>query len=611
MITTEKLLIYISTAIVIITVLFSIAVVTREILKPEEPFKKIILSECQNKFVTVDENILSEHDLEKLADNCFLFPESLADKNPFAEQIFKNSFLFSYDYLFFGKAGVLLKKSSGMDYKSIANELLSCITGNSCSPESIGKKISFTVTLKLIDQGGELHASITFEDEVFSQIAKNATKLLNEMISVKEKSISDLRLIAIFHHSYGFIENKNSDYISSLLKRDIDGLYLKSRGAKIRLLPHEYNDNPVAVISRKGRQYGLDRDEIEKDEATVFTYRTTQFGQVNNNMTEWHGRYAALKSGYSDIIAARLIAKQLRNAINKDSLFDQEIEISSGKMFESKESSLLQFLAAGSLLNYGNLMNDEEILESVSKTIIRLILQTENPSILEKASFSILLRDCDSNCNTSNIKSSNFQLSKNEIEEYLSTNPVHTGILVESISKEKDLWISQLIEKSFEKFNQLNNEDKIRYLGYLFAVDFKNLAATTTVIDKIATAATPFIESVKFDNRGFTDFRGGFSAEERLYPGVLLSALLANGLANLVSSGNNNQSIVHTEAEAGNFLRFMIVTDHDYSYWETATAKPRVQGGLRAHPRGSRVRTVNSSAALSYFVNRIEAKRNR
>jgi hypothetical protein len=609
MLTTEKILRYVSTSIVILTVIFSLFVVVKELLKPNDPFEKIVTEDCKGTFFTADNSILDESTLDNIDSMCIFVPDLSKEKSPFTEHIFKNGLLKNHGYLFFGEKGVLLIRNYiAYDLKQVSEILYNCISKKDCTLDNRLSKIKLTLTVKLIDQLGELHASITFEDEIFSQIVKNSKKLINEMVEIKNSDFSKLRMITLFHSRYAFIENKDPEYISSLLKRDIDGLYLKSRGAKIRLLPHEYNDKPVLVISRKGRQYGLERDEVKKEEATLYTYRTTQYAFENERASLWLGRYSASKADYTDILCSRMIAKQILNSINKNGIFYQETEISSGKQEQSDESLLVQMFASGALMNFGKIMNEEEYFDAAAEIINKILSRDHNNlSVLDKSILNILIQLCSESCEKTEIE----PVSLDEAENYIIGNPVYTGLVIEGLPEKNDVATADLIRLSFNKFKELKKEDKVRYLGYLFSLNSKELPVSYSAVEKIMLETKDFIDSIKFEDKGFPDFKGGIGSNDRIYPGVLLTAVLARGLSNLVNLGIKDVFISDVEARTGNFLRFSMVTDDDYSYWGTPTAKTKVQGGLRSHLRSDKIRLVNSSVALLYFLDRIEAERDR
>ncbi len=608
MLTTEKILRYVSSAIVLITVVFSVSVVTREIIRPKDPFERIVADECNGKYIETEKAFISESDLGSKDSKCVLIPGSLEEGSPFVKHIFQNGRLSDHHYLFRGEKGVLLRKAKEPDFKSLADSIYQCLYKNSCSIDPGLRRTKLTATFKLIDNSGDIKASITFDDEVFSQILKNSSKLLREMIAVKNYDIFNLRLITVFHLSYAFIENKDPEYISSLMKRGIDGLYLKSRGAKIRLLPHEYNDNPVAVISRKGRQYGLERDEITKDEASVYMYRTIQYASKNESMIEWLGRYSTSKSGYSDALCSRLISKQIINSADRNGLFEQETDIRTGESENFRESMLVQFFAASSLFRYGEIMDDEEFTETASKATVRLLKELRSdPSVLDRASINRLLEMCLENCGNHEA----LDIHVEEAVSFIQGNPVYAGLIINGLPDRNDASASAIISESFKKFESMGTEEKIRYLGYLFTMELSEFPESRKLLENILESTTEFILSVRFEDKGFPDFRGGIGTDDRFYPGILLTAVLANGLSNIINYRLTNPFITDVESEAGNFLRYAIVTDDDFGFWSNPTAKVKVQGGLRSHLRSDKVRLINSSVALHYFLNRIDGKRDR
>ena len=315
MITIEKVLRFVSASTLAATIIFTIAVVIKELTKPKDILERIKKEHCAS-VSELEEAPDAEYsyNLKHSESECVFVPSSLREKSDFIDALFKFRTLKGFDYLFADRNGILLKKNGGsLELEKEAGFIIKCFRNEKC-PDSVPDK-KRTVTATALDINGNVTMSVTYEDEFISATAKNLKKLFNEIAKIKKLDLAKLRLILYFHSEYAYLEDKSDKYLISLPKSGVDGLYLKSRGAKIRLLPWEYSTNPLSVLDRKGSQYGLDKNEYQKEVASVYFYRTTQFSENNGNAVPWLDGSALAKENYSPNFFLHLIAKHLKNFI--------------------------------------------------------------------------------------------------------------------------------------------------------------------------------------------------------------------------------------------------------------------------------------------------------
>ena len=615
--TNEKLIQLISVSIVSVTVIFSIVIVIRELAKPRDMFERIVSAECSD-LITLDASLLRESELREKAGDCILVPAELLKATPLFEKISAFGSLNGFNYQYIGKKGVLIKKSDENNAEN-AKLILGCLKDNECPKKPVN---AGTVTIMMQNSSGKVEISETYSDIPVHRTALNFKKLLKELSGIKKLDASKLRLTLVFHRSYAYIEDKTPEFVNSLLKKGVDGLYLKSRGAKIRVLPFEYSDNPVNVADRKGRQYGLDKEEYKKDEASFYHYRTEQFIEKNGEMVPWFGIYGQAKSAYSDNLATLLISKHLRSTQKKGGHFPSEIEIFSGEDKKEKASLSLLISAATTFLKAKEALNDSSFLELALKTA-GYVIEKELNNDVTKGYLVDFIDLCGDEC-----QSPAYSVKKKELSQYfgdiknvfsmIEKEPVFTGVFVQAFSKafegkEKELKTVDLLEAGFNKFKELKESDKLRFISYLTTAQFVKGTASGEKISSFLNDQTDFLKATLFDDRGFADLSGSFRTTGRKnnLPDTALSLLLATGLSRAVSYGYHNEAILDMEAGIGNYLRFLTVTDDDFPNWGDVKAKTIVQGGVRNAPGAETVKFANSSRALEYFVNRVAQGRTR
>jgi len=605
--TSEKFITILSTAIVLITIVFSSVVFVKELVKPSDVLERTLLDNCrENKFP--EDKINDENELENIASDCVFISDELAESSEFTKKFKNLQHLKKFDYLFLGKKGILLKRNT-VDHKKDAEYIYKCFKDAACSDQ--GSDESITITYLMQDSKGEVAISTTYNDLPAHQTVKNFKKLYKEISAIKKLS-GDFRLTLLFHKNYTYIENKTPEHVIPLLKRKIDGLFLKSRGAKIRVLPWEYSDNPVNVLDRKGRQYGLDKEEYKKDEASVYHYRTVQFIEKNGEMVPWLGIYNDKKSNYSDNLAIRMISKHLKNIQSSDGSFPAEMNIFDGVDKGSKDNLNIQAETAIALFKASAVLKDGALADSAVKAVGYLIKKNLSAEV-SSALLLYILSLCGDQCSLDEHAEKKDELVKffsdmANIRKSIADNPVYSGIFLNAFSasseKLKDQEI-ELLKNALDKYSGLNHSDKLRFISYLMWTDYKKDSETFEMVRSFVNRETVFIKESLFDDRGFNDFSGSFmSSAKKSIPDTAISVLIASGLSRAVSKDYHNDFIFETESLSGNFLRFLIVTDDDFPNWGSLKAKSSVQGGVRVFPGAGTVKLANSTRVLEYFVNR-------
>ena len=600
MITIEKVLRFVSASTLAATVIFTIVVIIQEITKPKDVLERIKLEHCAS-VSELEEAPAAEYsyNLKHSESECVFVPSSLREKSDFIDSLFKFRVLKSFDYLFAGKSGVLLKKNGGSpELEKEAGFIIKCFRNDECSLNIPNTKRTITATAW--DVNGNVAMSVTYEDELISSTAKNLKKLFNEIAKIKKLDPAKLRLILYFHSNYAYLEDKSEKHLITLPKSGVDGLYLKSRGAKIRLLPWEYSTNPLSVLDRKGSQYGLDKDEYKKDVASVYFYRTTQFSEDDGNAVPWLDGSALKKADYSPNFSLHLISKHLKNIQREDGSFPTELETTDAKEKNAKESLLMQAYASEVLFRMAERLEDPSLAEAAEKTL-KYVLEKEEKDDAAKAKLEALM--------VRQKKDMGYQFhffDFDRTEKAITANFIYSGIFIEAFSllskdKNKDEEIAMLLKKAISLFESANTENKMRFIAYLADFDPEKESASYKAMEDFFTSQTAFLKERKFDNRGFMHEAGTFTTDKsKNLPDTSLSLLLADGLTKALI--NELISIEETELLSGDFISKLIISSDDFPNWGSTKAKAKIQGGVRASNRSKTVKLSNTLRAASYFT---------
>lgn len=604
MITIEKVLRFVSASTLAATLVFIVVVVFQELAKPTEVLERIKKEKCAT-FFELNEVPTDETGLKRDED-CVFVPESMREKSDFAAALFKFRRLDGFDPLFSGRKGILLKKRD-RSFLEEADFIVKCFRNGECSKDLPNTKRTITATA--LNSEGKTEISVTYEDELIFSTAKNLKKLFSEIAKIKKLDLTRLRLVLYFHSEYAYLEDKNEKHLISLPKSGIDGLYLKSRGAKIRLLPWEYSSNPLSVLDRKGVQYGLDRDEYKKDAASVYFYRTTQFSENNNSAIPWLDGSSLKKSSYSPLFTLRLISKHLKNIQKEDGSFPAELQTSDAQEKQMKESLLIQACAAEILFKSAEMLEDHSLAEAADKTLFH-ILSKEEKEEAATAKVEALMRMRN--------KEIGYQYSFfdfNRTEKAVSSNFIYSGIFIEAYSqvstdKNKDEKITGLLNKAFSLYKSANIGDKLRFIGYLADFTPEKDSEAYKIMKDFFAGQSAFIKEWAFDSRGFAYEKGTFTTDKnRNFPDSSLSILLADALLKALSNTLLDLETAEIALSSQDFLNKLTVSGDDFPNWGSTKSKTMIQGGVRASNRAKTVKLSNTLRAASYFINRIKREK--
>lgn len=610
MITSERLLKIISLLILISTIIFTAFTVISEMMKPEDRFERIVQEYCPNGYSGLDR----EESTQELSEQDCIFINSEKLRSPALHKYEGMRNVDGFDRLFIGSRGILLKKNR-TDYQAPAASIIKCIRKGECSHGGTGSK--YTVTIEMKDSSGRLSASVSYVDTELSQISRNSRKLLADIVKLKNGDMNTLRTLIYFHHPYTFIENKSPENTVSMMKKGLDGLYLESRGAKIRVLPDEYSSNdPFDLLDKKGKQYGLEKEEYKKDEASVFIYRTSQFIEHNGEMVPFFINAKKGKKDLSDKISSLFIIKHLKNIQEPSGRFISGLEIFSAKETEEQDSNISQAYAAMALFKLSVQLNDPSLKEMAVRSY-SYISGIGNKSEELKA-FEIILRSiCKEECpENGEMNSFADSLKKIETVKTLSeAHPLSTGTFINAaLSVRNDpafeAELAELLRSSVPKTGTMKTKDKVIYTASIASISVSDTSVMASVIKQYLEDNSAFLDSIRFDDRNFGDMSGSITLKQSAErPETALSIVLASGLSSADAKGMSPAAASKLSADAGLFIKNLIVTDDDFPAWGSTSAKQKVQGGIRAFPGSAKIRLFNTARALNYFSNRISIQR--
>lgn len=605
MLTIEKVLKFVSASTLAVTLIFTAAVIFQELTKPKEVLERVKKENCRlvSETERAPEN---ETALGETKGDCVFVPELQHKETEFAASLFKFRRLDNFDYLFSGEKGILLKKTDRSFFEE-ADFIIKCFRAGKC-PESVPNSKP-TITATALDQQGNVLISTTYENNPIQSTARNLKKLFNEIAKIKNLDITKLRLVLYFHSHYAYLENKDDNYLISVPETGVDGLYMKSRGAKIRLLPWEYSVNPLSVLDRKGVQYGLEKEEYKKEAASVYLYRTRQFSENNGEAIPWLAGSSLKKADYTSLFSLRLIAKHLKNIQKSDGSFPTEISTYDAKESNARESLLMQAYAAEILFKIAETLDDAAFSEAAEKALSSVFLKDgKDDAATAKTETLLVRRNRDMGYQ---YRFFDFDYTKKAI----SSNFVYSGIFIEAYSllskeKNKDEKIIELLKNAFSLFESANDENKLRFIAYLADFTVENGTKIHEEMKKFFASRSGFIKNRLFDPRGFKHETGAFTSSDRKkLPDTSLSLLIADGLFKALSNGLVDRETAEIVLSSSDFINKLIVSGDDFPNWGNAKSKTAIQGGVRASDRSKSVKLSNSLRAASYFINRIKRER--
>ncbi len=291
MITGDRLLKAVTGALIAAFVLFAAAVVIRELTRRTDPLTRIAEESCR-AIAAVGTDAppratflaavpRAPEDIAGVA-GCLFLDASARDATPLAASFFAHETVPGWDYLYFGPRGVLLIR----DNRSFSEEaalLHACFRQKQCDYSSAPHE-PLSLTVSLITSSGERPITVSFYERPFADILREAPPLLAEMIAVKKQAPTHLDLEVAFHRHYALIAAPEEKPVNALARAGRDGLFLASRGAKIRLLPWEYRTNPLRSLAAKGASYGLEKEAFRKDIAALKIFMTERFRESAGKM---------------------------------------------------------------------------------------------------------------------------------------------------------------------------------------------------------------------------------------------------------------------------------------------------------------------------------------
>ncbi|HSA33773.1 MAG TPA: hypothetical protein P5077_08615 [bacterium] len=274
-------------------VVFALIVVARELARSRDPLNRLAAEQCVTLAAAGREAPpgaeflpavpASEQDLMKSGATCLFFDGAVRDNSPIATAVFERTPIAGWDHLFIGPRGALIIRDE-RDFAAEAAALHDCLRNGRCdaAPEH---DPTLSLTVSLVKPSGQRPLTVSFYDETLGAIRAKLSGILREMASAKKLDTAGLTLETAFHRHYARVMEPDEKKISALAVAGRDGLMIASRGAKIRLLPWEYEKNPLRRLSTKGAQYGLEKEEYKKEVASVFIFSTVRYRETDGAMT--------------------------------------------------------------------------------------------------------------------------------------------------------------------------------------------------------------------------------------------------------------------------------------------------------------------------------------
>ena len=292
--TGEKLLKYIAALVALIFFLFAVITVIVELKKPTDPVKRIIDEQCETVTQFGDGNFgdttkkpIGAFSLDALSSDtaqCQLVVVPTAQTAEVQHLLFRKP-VAQRDYLYLSDRVVLLKQKT-RDLKPYADAIYNCVKHKECATDGLADSRDILVfTAAFFGKKQYPVVSITFREFAFADAIKRAEKVLHAMLKTKNKTADSLEFRLYFHGDYTLLGSKELAWVKQRFVEGKDGFYMKSRGAKLRAMPWEMLHRPLfRAIIKKGRQYGLKKDELEQKSATLYLFSTTIFREKDGTI---------------------------------------------------------------------------------------------------------------------------------------------------------------------------------------------------------------------------------------------------------------------------------------------------------------------------------------
>ncbi len=617
-----KILTIISFAVFII---FAVTVVVREVLRPDDKLGLIMEKKCSSVYtvpgikdmenlLTLSEIPKNESELELDENHCLFVPAGNQRDTKFTESLFIRDSLFSHRYLYMGNRGVLIQKHT-VPYAKYADKIYACIRLGRCEiNEDEGQKFTLTIAFS---RKNNYPVTVTFSEKTMSRIFSEAPGLLSEMMKIKELSPENYALEIVFHKGYSFFEKKESDFIEKMIKRGVDGLFLASRGAEIRLLPFETSSGYLKKLSSKGRQYGLDKNEYEKDVASLSFIRTERYREKNLAMRPFTGFSFRNKSQYSAIIMRRMLTRYLLENQNSEGFFHNTVDVSDGKILNKKGKLFNQIRTLEALSAIMRLHSDDtfssghgyDLREAINRSLKFLSSEISSAHIVTKLYFYRVL-----------IVSKNvFPVFSDEVNEFIDDitefinqaiekeelfplKKEYTGIFYRALEVHPDFYgtpeIGIFIKNAASEFVSREPGDiEKRRKYYVYLLPF-------IVRHNIESALGSAVKTFAFfrERRHFPDISGAVLPEDgAFYPDSTVTARVAASVAESYYLNSTVTEKWFSPGSFASFLKFSTLTSDDTFIWENPSIKKKVLGGVRKSPFSKKIYLAATAPALIYF----------
>ncbi len=291
MMTGDRFLKIVTGALVLGFVIFAAIVVVRELTRRSDPLTRLVEESCTTLAAVGTDappgaSFLpnAPSSLEEIAGiaSCLFLGATVRDATALTASFFSHEPIAGWDYLYLGPRGVLVTRDD-RSFSDKAEIIRACIRQKGCD-EGMSEEEPFSLTISLLTVSGERPVTTSFYDRRLRDILREAPTLLAEMSAAKKQDIRNLLIEVAFHRRYALIGAPDEKSLATLARPDRDGLFLASRGAKIRLLPWEYKTNPLRLIASRGASYGLEKEEYRKEIATLKIFMTERFREEGTRM---------------------------------------------------------------------------------------------------------------------------------------------------------------------------------------------------------------------------------------------------------------------------------------------------------------------------------------
>ena len=291
MVTGDRLLTFVSGALLAVFLAFAAVIVVRELTRSRDPLNRIVEEHCASLAAAGTDAPPGATFLPRVpaATNelagtvrCLFLDATTRDATPFSRAFFAHDAVPGWDYLYLGPRGVLVVRDEE-PFAAEASLARDCLRDDRCDAGAQSDRV-VSLTFSLVAADGGRPVTVSFYERLFGDVLREARPLLAEMCAAKKKDPAALSLEVAFHRHYALVAGPDEERLNELAKPERDGLFLASRGAKIRLLPWEYRSNPLRAIAAKGVSYGLEKDEYRKEVAAMKIFMVERYREEGGLM---------------------------------------------------------------------------------------------------------------------------------------------------------------------------------------------------------------------------------------------------------------------------------------------------------------------------------------